>query len=164
VRRRVSGDRGETLLELLVAVTIMGITVVAIVGGLGTAIHVSDIHRKQASAGAYVRDYAEAIENAVATGGYVACATTADYLAYGPPGFLLDPADPSRLVDTGATYRAHVVSVEYWTGSSWPNPPTGCSTDTGLQRVTVEVHSTDDRAQEELVVFLRKPCKAAQCA
>jgi type II secretory pathway pseudopilin PulG len=62
-------DRGETLIELIVALAIMGITVVAIVSGIATGIVMSDIHRKQATAGAVVRQYAEAIENDVAAGG-----------------------------------------------------------------------------------------------
>ena len=37
-------DRGETLIELLVAVMIMATAVVAIVGATATAIHLSDIH------------------------------------------------------------------------------------------------------------------------
>ncbi|MDQ1740524.1 MAG: hypothetical protein QOE53_2176, partial [Pseudonocardiales bacterium] len=55
-------DRGETLLELLIALAIMSIAVVAIVGGLVAGIAMSDIHRKQSTAGAAVRDYAENVE------------------------------------------------------------------------------------------------------
>ena len=55
-------DTGETLVELIIAVAIMGIAVVAIVGGMATFILMSDVHRKQASAGANVRNYAEAVK------------------------------------------------------------------------------------------------------
>lgn len=136
------GDRGETLVELLVAVVVMGIAVVVIVGGFATVITMSDQHRKQATAGAYVRDYAEAIENTVAGGGYVACAGTATYKS--PAGFSV----PSG-------YAASVGSVRYWSGAAWQ---ASCGTDTGLQQLTVQVASADGRASEQLTVVLRKPC------
>jgi len=50
-----TGERGETLLELVVAVTIMGLAVAAIVGGMATSIMMSDIHRQEARAGAAAR-------------------------------------------------------------------------------------------------------------
>ena len=83
----VRRDCGESLLELLVAVVIMGIAVVAIVGGLFSGVLMSDIHRKQTTAGSTLRDYAEAVEAAVAASPstYTACATTATYAS--PSGF-----------------------------------------------------------------------------
>lgn len=148
----VAGDRGETLLELLVAVTIMAIALVAIVGGLAASIMVSDIHRKQATAGAYARDFGEAIESIVAGGGYTPCATTASYGA--PPGFSV-PAGFAKAVVPG--------SLRYWTGTTWG---AACGTDRGLQQLTVQVASTDGRASERVVVVLRKPCRVtdALCA
>ena len=67
-------DAGESLIELLIAVAIMGIAVVAVVGLITTGIVMSDIHHKQAIAGAYVRDYAEYVENFVAVGNFDATA------------------------------------------------------------------------------------------
>ncbi|HJQ47749.1 MAG TPA: type II secretion system protein [Amycolatopsis sp.] len=137
------GDRGETLLELLVAVVILGIAGVAIAGGLITSVRASDIHRKQATAGAAVRDYAETIETAVDTGGgYVACGTPA-YTYAAPPGF-------SRTIS----------QIQYWTGSAFQS---GCTSDSGLQRLTLQVASSDGRASEQLVVVIRKPCGGSSC-
>lgn len=134
-------DAGETLIELLVAIVVMGIAVVVIVSGMAAVILMSDLHRKQATAGAYVRDYAEAIENTVAGGGYVACAGTATYA--GATGYT-DPA-----------YKASVTTVRYWSGTAWQ---ASCGTDTGLQQLTVQVASADGRAKEQLTVVVRKPC------
>ncbi len=136
-----SPDGGETLLELLVALAIMSVAVVAIVGGLVVAIMMSDVHRKQATAGAAVRDYAETIENAVVGGGYVACAGT------GSCGGGFTP--PSG-------YTAGVVSVRYWDGSAWQAT---CGTDTGVEQLTLHVASTDNRADEQLIIVVRKPCR-----
>jgi type II secretory pathway pseudopilin PulG len=143
MRRRLTDDSGETLLELIIAVAIMSIAVVAIVGGLFTSVLLSGAHRKQATAGALARDYAETIENAVAGGGYVACAGADSYPAYSP----------------GSGFTASVTRVEYWTGSTWS---TNCSPDTGLERLTLQVASTDGAtshgAAEAITVVIRKPC------
>lgn len=133
-------DRGETLLELLVAIVIIGVAVVAIIGGLVTSVLMSDIHRKETTAGTAVRDYAEAIENSVAGGAYVSCATTSSYAAaYTAP----------------SGYAASVTGVAYWNGTAWQ--PT-CGTDTGLQELKVQVASGDGRATERLVIVVRKRC------
>jgi type II secretory pathway pseudopilin PulG len=137
---RPANDQGETLLELIIAVAIMGIAVVSIVSGLVTSILMSDVHRKESSAGAYVRDYAENVENTVAAGGYVTAATTTSY-----------PYTPSD-----SRYTASITTVRCWTGSAW----TGCTagTDIGVQQLTLQVKtSTDTRAAESLVVVVRKP-------
>jgi uncharacterized protein YejL (UPF0352 family) len=144
----VADDRGESLVEVLMAVTIMAIALVAIVGGLVTNILMSDIHRKQATAGAMVRDYAEAVENAIAGGGYVPCASTSSYAS--PAGFTV-PAGYSNSVVVG--------SMRYWNGSGWQ---TSCTTDTGVQKVTLQVASDDGRASERLVVVVRKPCRLGE--
>jgi Tfp pilus assembly protein PilE len=141
----LANDRGETLLELVIAITIMAIAVVAVVGGLGTSILVSDIHRKQATAGATVRDYAETIENLAAAGGYKACASTTDYTTLAA-GF----APPTGYADSVVAG-----SLRYWSSGSWQS---SCSTDSGLQQLTVQVASGDGRASEQLVIVLRKRC------
>jgi type II secretory pathway pseudopilin PulG len=135
-------DRGESLLELLVAVAILGVAVAAIIGGVGVSVLMSDVHRKQATAGAGVRDFGEAIENQVMAGGYFACAAPAKYAA--PAGFA-----------TPAGFASSVTAVKYWTGSAWSAT---CGTDSGLQQLTLQVASGDGRAREQLVVVVRKRC------
>jgi type II secretory pathway pseudopilin PulG len=142
---RSESDRGETLLELLIALTIMSIAVVAVVGGLLSGVAVSDIHRKQSTAGAAVRDYAENVEKYVAGTGYTSCAAPA---AYSPVAVGYSAAVPPG-------YTASAVAVRYWSGTAWVASP--CA-DVGLQELTIQVASSDTRATERLVVVLRKPC------
>ncbi|MDT5023868.1 MAG: hypothetical protein QOE61_294 [Micromonosporaceae bacterium] len=149
-------DRGETLLELLITVVIMGVAVVALVGGIATSIRMSDIHRKQAEAGAYVRAYAEAIENAVAASptAYFACAGPSKYSAFSP------------LVGN-PTYTAEITAVRYWNGSLTAGafagtcgPGTEVPIDTGVQQVSLRV-TAGNTVAETLDVIIRKPCRSA---
>lgn len=143
--RGVADERGETLLEMLIAVAIMGIVAVALMAGLTTSVLMSDIHRKQATAGTAVRDYAEALQNYVADGHYVDdCGSPAAY------------ALGSFAVPTGFQHSVVAGSIQYWNGTAWQST---CTTDKGLQKLTVQVASDDLRATEQVVVVLRKPCR-----
>jgi Tfp pilus assembly protein PilV len=140
-------ERGESLIELLVSLTILGVAAIAVVGGLSSSILMSDVHRKQASAGTALRGYAESIEAMIANGGYTNCATKTTYET--PTGYTTPPGYTSEVV---------AGSVQYWTGTGWS---ASCSADLGLQRLTLRVASTDDRAQERLTLVVRKPCRPA---
>lgn len=138
-------DEGETLLELLIAVAIMGIAVVAIVGGIATSILMSDIHRKQATAGAYVRNYAEAVVAYVAAGGFDPSA----------------PFDYSRAAVTFPNlpggFNDPTASVLCWDGIQFSNCPTSVAADKSVQQVSLTIASSDKRASETLIVIVRKP-------
>ncbi len=136
-RRRGSGDEGETLIELIIAVAIMGIAVVAIVGGIATTIVMADIHRKQASAGAYVHDYAEAVS------GHYDGRISPNYLP-AAVGF----ADP-------AGFKGTVTLVQCWDDAGKVFGT--CTTANDVQQVTLTMASTDTRASESLAVVVRQP-------
>ena len=145
-------DRGETLIELLVAVVIMGTAVVAVVGGLGTAIMISDIHRKQSIIAADLTAFAAAIQGAVATSpGYIDCATDSrgarPYPSYAP----------------GSGYQADIPQVRYWNGTTFT---TSCTvgSDLGVQLVTLHVWSDDGRVDRSMEVVIRKPCRPADAS
>lgn len=145
----VRSERGETLVETLVALVILGLAAVAILGGVQMSTVASDIHRKQSTGGAYVRSYAEAIERYVSTPGadnYQPCAVADAYN--------LSAVTSELNLPTG--YSAHhAVAV--------PLDPTGstltCPGDKGIQRLDLTVRSADDRAVEKLTVILRRSCE-----
>ena len=91
-----------------------------------------------------MRSYGEALQAAIATypTGYVACATTYSV---------------TFSVATG--YTAKVNGVKYWAPSTntWN---TACGTDSGVQKVALQVASNDNRAVEYLDVIIRKPCRS----
>jgi prepilin-type N-terminal cleavage/methylation domain-containing protein len=138
-------DRGETLIELVVAVAILGIAAVAILGGLMVSIRTSVMHRNDASGSAYIRSFAEAIQNAVdSSGGYQSCASASSaYAGVAVP-------------DLPAGYSKSVTAVMSWNGSSW-----GACTADGIQRLDLKVTTTGSsvlQAEETLTVVLRQPC------
>lgn len=151
LRRATRDERGETLIELVVAVAILGIGAVAILSGLILSVKTSTVHGNQASGGAYVRSFAEAIQNQVdASGGYASCGSAvATYQGVTVPNL-------------PAGYTKTVASVQSWTGSAW-----GACTTKGIQRVQLTIRTTGDashRADETLTVVLRQPCNGPATA
>jgi type II secretory pathway pseudopilin PulG len=146
---RAVDDRGESLIEILIATAIMGVALVAVLGSVGVGVLMSDVHRKQATAGASVRSYAEQLQAWVAAGGYQPCGSDS---AYGAWAGYTAPTSYTRSVVAG--------SVRYWNGTAWV---TSCSasTDQGLQQLTLQVASDDGRASERLTLTLRKRCGLA---
>jgi type II secretory pathway pseudopilin PulG len=145
LRARLVSEEGVTLVEILVTVMILGVAFVTLVGGMSSAMIASDIHRKEATAGAALRSYAEAIKGA----GYTNCATPATYA----------PASVGYVQPAAST--AGVTSVEYWQVDS-SDPNTGsfngtCTTDQGLQRISVQVTTSDGRATESVQILKRTP-------
>jgi type II secretory pathway pseudopilin PulG len=144
---RVRGQRGETLLELLVTVTIMGTAFVGIIAGIGTTFMATDSHRQAATAEGVLRSYAERMDdpNDVA---YVDCATTASYSS--PTGFAL-PA---------AGWSASLTNVLAWQGDTPPTFAASCPVpDKGLQQLTLTVKSPAGNHQvtDTVVIVKRKP-------
>lgn len=128
-------EAGFSLVETLIAVAILGIGVVAVVGGMMTSITVSDLDRRQAEGQTALRAYAEA----VAGDTYTDCASSYPAAAFSAP--------------TGWTAA---MTVTYWsTGTSTFGA--ACGTDSGLQRVTLTMTATDGRGTESLRVGKRTP-------
>ena len=138
-------DAGETLVEVVVTVVILGLAGVAVTAGLALSARASDMHRKETTGGAYVRDFAEAIQQYVdtpATTNYQPCAAANYYtsrVSFGlPSGFTATQDRALSVGPTGATST--------------------CPADPGLQQVTLHIASSDGRASESLTIVLRKPC------
>jgi type II secretory pathway pseudopilin PulG len=148
-RLRAGGrcDDGSTLVETLVALAILGIAGVAILAGLQLSVMTSDIHRKQTSDGAYVRGYAEAIEQYLATSAnYVKCAGANAY----------SPATVGYPIPSGhSAQQAAAVPLD-GNGTALTCP----GGDQGVQRLRLTVNSSDNRAVETLTVVVRRACGA----
>jgi prepilin-type N-terminal cleavage/methylation domain-containing protein len=144
--RRVGGDRGESLLELVIAIAILGVCVVAIGTGMALSVKISDIHRGQAIAQQYLHDDAELLEN---TNSYVACtaSTSPNY-----PALVTLPAPPD-----GGPWTVTQSDLKFWNGTRFV---AGCPAagDPGLQQVTLAIKRTNgpvNDVNESLVLVIR---------
>jgi Tfp pilus assembly protein PilV len=143
-RRPVRDEAGTTLVEVLMTVAILGVAVVAIVGGMGTSIIGTDHHRKQAQAQTVLMSAVDVVKSQ-SVNPYQACATTGTYAA--GTGLTL----PAGWTTAYITVR----SVKYWDGSSFA---TTCpSPDSKLQLIEVQVATPDGRATESVDVVKRNP-------
>jgi hypothetical protein len=145
-------ERGETLVEVLMTVTVIGVAFVAVFGALFTALRVSDYHRKTTSADVVLRNFAEVVKAPGGTYAYVQCSasgSTVSYPAYTPPA-----------PHTG--YTATITRIRYLTGYSAGTPTWGTTcpaTDLGAQELTLEAASPasepDVHGDERVVVIKR---------
>jgi prepilin-type N-terminal cleavage/methylation domain-containing protein len=62
-RHRLAGERGLSLIEVLVTVAILGLAFVTILGGMTVSIAGSDVHRKQATSQTVLRNLAEYLKS-----------------------------------------------------------------------------------------------------
>ena len=125
-------EAGTTLVEVLITVMILGVAFVALLGGFGTSIVSSDVHRRQAVAETLVRRYAESVK---ADRCWPTCPGTYAAGFAVPSGFEAPPA-------TVVCYASDNVAVV-------PCPAAG------IQRVTVRVRTTDGRVDTSVDLVKR---------
>jgi prepilin-type N-terminal cleavage/methylation domain-containing protein len=90
VAGRPAPDAGFSLIELLIATAIMGSAVITLVTGMATVLNSSSQNRQATTAAIVARDYAEALEVAVAQPG--AWCSSSYTVSYSPPsGYTVTP-------------------------------------------------------------------------
>lgn len=109
--RSARHDLGETLIEVIMAVLLLGLAVVAIVGAVASLIIGSDIHRQQASGTAVLLSAAETMKSA--SPAYVACAdkTDATYAAA--------LSDTTRVPRPAGWPVPVITAVKFWNGTAF---------------------------------------------
>jgi Tfp pilus assembly protein PilV len=142
-------DSGETLIELLVAIVVIGIGVTALLGAWQIAVSSSSLTSNRSKAEAVLRSWAESVATVTDTGAaaYVPCA--------GPASIPAASGLPSG-------FTAVVAGVKYWTASGWSS--TCPSPDLGAQRVSLTVTSPSGLypgISQSLDVVRRRPCSSA---
>jgi type II secretory pathway pseudopilin PulG len=150
---KARSESGETLIELLCAIMIIGIAGTAILGGFTFLVQSSVLGRQQANSTAHVRTAAEAIQRSVAAAGSLACGT--NYAGIGQSAV-------TAAASNGSAYTVAVGTPQSWLGTSW-----GTCTGNGSQRIEITVQSPGSGAKqalEKLTLVLRKPCNGTVAA
>ncbi|HEY3724764.1 MAG TPA: prepilin-type N-terminal cleavage/methylation domain-containing protein [Acidimicrobiia bacterium] len=156
MRARSRAERGETLIELMITVAVMGLAMVAILGGIWTTLRATDLNTQTSNADTVVRAYAEALSQGCTTTApdpdssttvpaagdpsdctgpdnvyhYVPCTTAGGQVTY--PPYL--PQAPY------AAYTVAITKIRYLSGYSGTTPTwanTCSATDLGLQEITL---------------------------
>jgi type II secretory pathway pseudopilin PulG len=133
-----NAESGETLVELMITVAILGVSMVAILGALWTTLRVADFNSKTSSGDTVLRTFAETMKQGAPTDTYhyVPCTVAGAAVTY--PAYA--PLAPYN------RYDATVIQIEYLTGYDANNQPTfttdgrcPAATDLGLQQITLKV-------------------------
>ena len=146
---RVGEEDGFTLVEVLVALSILGVAGVALLGGLQLSAWTANAHRAHASAGNSTIVVAEDLRRQ----NYVACHASAG----GSPPYTV----PASGLNTVSLKTVDVLDPgtgqfhPWWNGSSYsPCPSFG---DSKVQRLTIRVVTPDGRGNEETQIIKRNP-------
>jgi len=142
-RQRNRNEAGESLVELLVTISILGLTIALLVGVLANSISASSTHRQHATADTIARDVAEALKERRVPDSWVASGVY--------------PSSTWSSVNT-AGYDVSVPPASCWNGDSpatWVSCTIPAAAARGLQLVTVTVTS-NSRGEEEKVSILKR--------
>jgi type II secretory pathway pseudopilin PulG len=159
-QRGRQSEAGDTLIEVLIALVVIGLTATALLGGFSTSITASADHKSLATIDTVLKSFIEnatyqiELEPAVAHSSppipmFTPCATTSSYPL------------TSTSTQSGVTYSATISSVQDWIGNTWlpsssctlamlPPPP---------QLITAQV-SASDGASESLPFVVTDPSYA----
>ncbi|HTK15428.1 MAG TPA: prepilin-type N-terminal cleavage/methylation domain-containing protein [Acidimicrobiia bacterium] len=107
---RPAPDAGFSLIELLIATAIMGTAVITLVTGMATVLNSSSQNRQATTAAIVARDYAEALEVAVAQPG--AWCSSSYTVSYTPPsGYSVVPTAGACPADNATTPQFQTVAI-----------------------------------------------------
>lgn len=149
-------DRGESLVELLISISVLGVTGTGVMGAVLMVSSASAMHEQVSVSDSVLRTWAENLDDAP----YAGCAAPSGVATPPEPsGWSGGPPAWTRSID-GATYTAAVSAVGYWspTGRAFSST---CGTDSGLQRITLTVSAPGaglPGTSGELVLTRRNPC------
>ncbi|MEX2267139.1 MAG: type II secretion system protein [Acidimicrobiia bacterium] len=135
------GERGDTLVELLITITVVGITATALLAGFATAIRLSGTHRGQANADVVLVSAADSVKNQA----YVACPLVT-VLSY-------NPTQGVTLPSGWAASNVTITSVKGWNGSAFVTCPL---IDGKLQLITITASTPGGGASTESVDVVKR--------
>lgn len=156
-------ESGETLVEILMTIVIVGVSFVAILGAIFTLLRVSDYHAKTSTADVIVRNFAETMKQAGGTAAYIPCTTAGSEVTYPPAAW-------ASTIAKYPHYSADITNIRYISAYSATGQPTWqdtCpATDLGAQELTLFVSGPNNdpkvRGRETILIIKRDAaCEAA---
>jgi Tfp pilus assembly protein PilV len=105
-----AAEAGSSLIEVLVAAVIMSSAVMVLVTGLGTLLSSSAQNRQSTTAGVVARDYAEALDLAVAQSG-AWCAASYTVLLTPPAGYTVSASYGACPANNATTPQFQTVTI-----------------------------------------------------
>jgi prepilin-type N-terminal cleavage/methylation domain-containing protein len=159
--RRAQGADGFSLIEILIAMVVLSIGMVAVLGAMASSSVVVDVHRSLAGGETMTRDYVDSVKSQVlAAHPAKLCPTKADFPTKVADGFRaevtavehLEPAadDPLVLAPVSdAQCLAHATGPGGRCAGLSAPLPSFC--DTTVQRITIEVRTTNRSGAAETV-------------
>ncbi len=134
-------DAGETLVETLVAIALLGIASTAVIGSVTMGVRAATMNVGNGTNQNLARNWAEQIEAMP----YVLCAQTTAYQYVVPPVPL----------PTGTTLT--ITQIRYWDGGDYVTT-TGCvgSSDKGLQKIALRAQSTNSMGTQQFPLVIVK--------
>lgn len=151
--RRRRPDRGDTLIEVLLALVVIGLSVVALLGGLAASISGSATHKGLSTIDAMLRSYAEDLTDQVELEAAPIYAECPSWTASSYNGTAVNYTAP-------VGYTIGISSIQYFDRAASQSSSTpwdgACTNPTGLQLVTLSATGPNHTAQT-LEVGLRPP-------
>jgi len=146
-RRQHSGERGLTLIEVIITIALLTIGVVGVAGGIASAEHISNISQNQAQVEVQMRQLTDWVRDSTPTGlTYQPCATTSTYQtsvnAAITAGVLTVPAGVQLAIThvyfstSGSRNSVGTAPLNTCSGSC---PGASCVGDWGVQEITLKV-------------------------
>src|SRR3954469_13856829 len=135
-------QEGFTLVELVLAIAIMGIVFVAVFTGIATFFQVSASQRSNADVDAVMRQYVEQVSSTQTA--YAACPAAYTSVTLPPP--------------SGSSSYSLSTTIQYWTGDKAATFDSSCSTynTNGVQQITATItHTLGTKSQQATVKFTK---------
>jgi Tfp pilus assembly protein PilV len=162
-RRRASFERGDSLIEVLITVSIVGLGVVAIMTAVGATLQLSGTNRVGAHADQLLVRYAENLSGVpyeACTAGstpYAGAATSAIPSSNLPDGITVGA--PGTAAAQSNAFELSIHSVSYWNGDVSPATfsSTCPSSDLGSQELNLLVHAGNGSLDRTVTIVKRAP-------
>ena len=141
-RERVErSERGDTLIEVLLALIVLGLTSVALIVAFSTTISASAQHRRLASADIAINDYSQQV---------IAGIEANQNLFTCSPALSVSQYISELQIPSPAPYSPTITNVQYWSPSPPPYPTSCIANDSEL--ITVSVNSGSKNQTMQFVV------------